>query len=278
MTDPLIDLPTDAINALALPRDRSSLDRAALEELKMSISVDGLRQPIEVWALSTPAPPFTHGLISGLRRLPAHRELGLPSIPAFLRDPASVPSAMASMVAENEIRAQISPWEKGRLLVEARDEGLFETIDAAVAGLYPLASSTKRTRLRSIAMAVETFSDLFHDPTEFSQRQVLRLASVTRTDLPDLLATALSQHRRSDTASQWQVIEPIVAEAESILSTPQPRYAPGRPRRTLRPRPGILIRREMTRDGWTLRFTGPEATGLVIEQVFDELERWLGKA
>ena len=36
------------------------------------------------------------------------------------------------MVEENEIRADLSPWERGRIAVTARDAGLFDTIAAAV--------------------------------------------------------------------------------------------------------------------------------------------------
>ncbi len=124
-------LPLTAIDANALPRDRTTLDPAALEELHASIARDGLRQPIEVWRLSTPdiGPdgPITHGLISGLRRLTAMRELAalrrdnsLTTIEAFIRTPADYTEALAAMVAENEIRADPSPWDRGRILVEMR--------------------------------------------------------------------------------------------------------------------------------------------------------------
>ena len=69
-------LALSAIDPNALPRDRSILDPDALAELQSSICITGLRQPIEVWRLSTPrdnpdGPPFEFGLISGLRRLTA---------------------------------------------------------------------------------------------------------------------------------------------------------------------------------------------------------------
>ncbi len=38
---------------------------------------------------------------------------------------------------------------------------------------------------------------------------------------------------------------------------------------------GLLIRREMSGDGWILRFSGPEAKkGGLIDDVLDEVERW----
>ncbi len=39
------------------------------------------------------------------------------------------------MIAENETRADLSPWEKARIVVEARDQGLFPILDA-VSRLY----------------------------------------------------------------------------------------------------------------------------------------------
>ena len=47
----------------------------------------------------------------------------------------------------------------------------------------------------------------------------------------------------------------------------------GRPRRMIKPRAGLTVRREMSRDGWILRFTGREATGMLIDTVLDEIER-----
>ena len=270
--DPLIEIPTNEIDAEALPRDRARLDAAALADLKASISATGLRQPIEVWKLSQPHGDYKYGLISGLRRLTAHRDLKKTPIRAFLRQPKSIPHAMAEMIAENEVRSDISAWEKGQILVNARDEGLFETLDAAVAGLHPLANGTKRSRLRALAMAVETFSGLLSEPTLLSQRQVLRLANLTRTKLTHMIDVALTAERPTTPEEEWSIIEPILTEAELSLRTPQPNYAPGRPRRLLKPRPGLMVRREMAPQGWTLRFTGPDATGFLIERVLDEIE------
>ncbi|MEO6300926.1 MAG: ParB N-terminal domain-containing protein, partial [Paracoccaceae bacterium] len=74
--DPIPQIPIHAIHADALPRDRATLDPQALDDLVTSIATNGLRQPIEVWPLSTPTPEgHTHGLISGFRRLTAHHRL-----------------------------------------------------------------------------------------------------------------------------------------------------------------------------------------------------------
>ena len=121
------EIPLSEIDADALPRDRSVTDTALMAELEQSVAIMGLRQPIEVWHLHSPRPPFRYGLISGFRRLAACRALGHSTIPAFLRTPSSIPEAMADMVAENEVRSQITPWEKGRFILATVDEGPFET-------------------------------------------------------------------------------------------------------------------------------------------------------
>ena len=55
-----------------------------------------------------------------------------------------------------------------------------------------------------------------------------------------------------------------------------PRGRVRRPRRLPTPRHGLTIRREMTRDGWTLHVTGREATSGLLDTVFDEIERLFG--
>ena len=57
-------------------------------------------------------------------------------------------AAMAAMVTENEIRAPVSPWEKGALIIASVEEGHFPTPDAAVAALYP---ALPRRRARACA-------------------------------------------------------------------------------------------------------------------------------
>ena len=173
-------LPLATIAALALPRDRSHLDPQALAELQTSIATTGLRQPIEVWRLSTPDGAHLYGLISGLRRLTAHQNLhalrqngDFSTIPAFIRTPASLPDAIAMMIEENEARADLSPWEKGRILANCVTEGLFETLDQALKTLHPNANRPSRSRLRALANVAETLDGALSMPETYSLRQLL---------------------------------------------------------------------------------------------------------
>lgn len=279
---PLTQILTDA-----LPRDRATLEPAALAELQSSIATDGLRQPIEVWRLS--APQFDengagceYGLISGLRRLTATRNLAAyrpqdyPTIPAFLRTPKDIPAALAAMVAENEIRADPSPWDKGRILVQVVQEGHFPTLDAAVTALHPNAPRQKRARLRACASVVEELDGQFTTPDDITERQMIRLAAALRGGFSDLFHQILKETRGRNLATQWSALLATLVEAErgeeDIPATPT-RCA--RPRRLLELKQGLIIRREESPQGYALRFSGQEARrkGL-MDDVMDHVERW----
>lgn len=278
MTD-ITQIPTAKILDQALLRDRAHLDTDALEDLAASIHRDGLRQPIEVWTLSQPTETHRYGLISGLRRLTAIRLLNTrnPSlhttIPAFLRTPASIPDAMAQMIAENEIRENLTPWERGLTLATAVAQDLFPTIDAAIAALHPTATKQKRTRLRTLALVAEELEDCFTTPELLSQSQIERLAACLRGGLTPLIHQILKENRRKSLPSQWAALLPTLTEALTPESDPTPTQ-PGRPRRLLELKQGLTIRREVCRNGWVLRFTGPEArTGGLIDDILDHIER-----
>jgi len=102
-------LPLDQIDDSALPRDRTALDAPDLQELQLSILTHGLRTPLEVYAKSDAQGTPPYGLISGLRRLTALRNIGQTEAPAILRTPQDGAEALTLMVSENEIRADLTP-------------------------------------------------------------------------------------------------------------------------------------------------------------------------
>ena len=288
MPDPTPDtvhhIPLTEIDGAALTRDRSGLDEDALTELRLSIAASGLRMPVELFALSEPRPPHRYGLLSGLRRLHAYQALHeltgqerYTAIPAFLRAPGTMAEALAAMVEENEIRAELSPWERGRIALLAHRQEVFGTIEEAVAKLYPAANKVKRSRLRTLAHLADELDGFLTAPERLSLRQALRLAAALSAGFGNVIRTALEESRLDDPQTQWQLLLPILTEAEQPpAEAPKPR--PGRPRRVARPRPGLTIRREQTRDGYTLHFTGGEADSGLLDAVFDEIERLFGPA
>jgi ParB family chromosome partitioning protein len=284
---PIVPIPLAAIDAAALARDRAALDPQALDELKTSILDAGLRMPIEVYALGEPRGEVRFGLISGFRRLAAVRALndwGLPghdTISAFVRDPGTVEAAMKAMVEENAIRADVSPWEQALVALAARDRGVFETVEAAIDGLYASLHRDKRRRLRAVAQLAEELEGCLTAPETLTLRLLLRLAAAASRGYADLMRHALTESRSKEPDHQMRLLLPILAECEDP-AIPDPRPAAGRrdrPRRTYAaPLHSLRIRRERTRDGWCLHFTGKDATGMMIDGVLDDIERMYSPA
>ncbi len=283
-------LPIDAISPHALPRDRSTIDKAALMELQTSIALSGLRLPIEVFEMADPPEgpaPHRYALISGLRRLTAVTALrdarqngDFATIPAIIRTPASLPAALAEMVAENEIRCAPSPWDRGRILVEVVRQSHFPTLDAAVEALHPTASRQKRARLRACALVVEELDGLLTTPETLSENRLLRLASALRGGFVDLIQHILTEVRGKSLPTQWEALLPTLIESgrSDEDEIPATYFTPARPRRLLHLPQGLILRREQTPQGWALRFSGPEAKkkGL-MDDVMDYVERWFGQ-
>ncbi|APX13441.1 ParB/RepB/Spo0J family partition protein [Tateyamaria omphalii] len=277
MTDPLQTIPLSEIYANALPRDRDTQDAEAQAELEHSILLNGLRQPIEVWQLSQPQDGHRYGLISGFRRLAAARALKHETIPAFLRSPRDIPDAMAAMVTENEIRSQISPWEKGRLILDCIRSDLFEGEEAAIATLFGPLSRQKKARLRSIVLVVQVFDGALATPERLSTARIERLASALRAGWEDLLSDTLRTSGSDTLAGQWAALEPVITEALNPQHGDTAPGTPTAPRRSIKFARGLQIRREVTRSGWILRFSGPEARvpGL-MDDVMETIERLFG--
>ncbi len=287
MTLEILSIPLHEIDDEALPRDRIRLDEADLTELRMSIAASGLRLPVELFHLAEETREGQkYGILSGYRRVQAFRGLRAmtgkaryEAIPAFLRELDSVGGAYVAMVEENEIRVNLSSWERARIAVTARDHGIYESIDSAVKGLFPNASRQKQSRLRTIAGLVEELASHLTTPETWSETQCLRVALACQKGFADLIRVALEELSATDPESQWQTLLPILNEAEA----PPPHAGtsdrrPGRPRRFLRLREGLTIRREVTRDGFILHLTGRDAKCPLLERVLEEIERLLSPA
>ena len=271
MTD-IHHLPLSEIDENALPRDRAALDQTDLADLTLSIAAHGLRMPIEVFPSTGPKP---YGLISGFRRLAAHKDLGHDTIAVFIRQPADIPAALASMIEENEIRADITPWERAKIVLTAIDHGHFDTIDQALPRLYP---TYDRFRLRAVAEVIVHFGDhALTDPRALSQRQLTRLATNLRAGMGDTMLVALQESSDKSPASQWSLLAAIMDDAEAEAKAPKLQYKEGRPRYHTRVQDDLTVRRERTKDGWTLRFTGRTAKGPLMEDIMDYVEDMFGR-
>jgi ParB family chromosome partitioning protein len=279
----ILRLPLERIEPDALPRDRTGLDPAPFDELVASIRADGLRAPVEVFALPAARDGGPrYGLVSGLRRLWAFRRLrdegaaGFDAIPAFLRD-LTPAEAFRAMVAENELRANLSPWERARAARLAVEAGFHPTVEAAVDALHPAADRRRRARLRAMAMVVEELDGLWTAPERIPQADMLALADALRAGFGPPIAEALRVAEGAPHPRQWEAVRPYLAEHEAERARPpDPPHPPGRPRRLARLRPGLTLRRERTAAGYTLRFSGPDATSPLLDAVIDAIERLFG--
>jgi ParB family chromosome partitioning protein len=138
---------------------------------------------------------------------------------------------------------------------------------------YASANRQKRQRLRSFAFFAEEMDGQLTAPEKLSARQIDRVSRAISAGFGELIRTALEESSVKDPDHQWELLQPILAEAEEHAKRPERSTAPGRPRRVVRPRYALTIRRERTRDGWSLHFTGREASGAMMDLVLDEIER-----
>lgn len=261
-------IPLAEIDEHALPRDRSVIDSAALDELTASIRAGGLRLPIELFATEA-----GYGLLSGYRRLMACRRLeelhgeAYATIPALIRPAGDLLDSFARVVEENDIRQGLTPWERGRTLVAAREMGC-ETLDAAIAKLYPAANRRKVSRLRVLGEVADAMDGWIDAPEDWSEARLIRLGGVLRSGWDKLLYAALEDAAEG---AEWEALLPLIEEAEALPV--EKRATPDRPKRLSRVPFGLTIRREKTKQGFVLHITGRRATDAVVGEVMEEIER-----
>ncbi|NVO58544.1 ParB N-terminal domain-containing protein [Rhodobacteraceae bacterium B1Z28] len=215
-------VPLDQIDADFIRRDRMVEDEEAMAELLESLRVHGLRTPIEVTQDGD-----GYGLISGFRRLDAFQRLAetdpiFSEIPAFVRGARTGQGAYVSMVEENELRSNLSPYERGRIAALAAGQGVFESTEAAVDVLFAAASKAKRSKVRSFAIVHEALGDLLQHPIALTEKSGLKLASALRDGAQTKLRQALAAAEELDAKSEWALLEVALKE------TPEPSRDKGR--------------------------------------------------
>jgi ParB family chromosome partitioning protein len=288
----LVDLPIGEIDADAMVRDRAALDADEMLELRLSISANGLRLPIEVYELpgASHGEAPRYGLLSGYRRLMAVRELlGLTeeeqfkTIRAIIRPPADTDAAFVAMVEENEVRSELSHFERGRIAVISAQQGAFLNVEDAVNRLFATGSKAKRSKVRSFALIFEELGDMLEFPDALSEKRGLKLAQTLRqggeTRIRDGLAAATS----ATSDEEWAVIERVIESLEVPERDPK---RGGRPR-SAAPVPswheaksfittsGIGIRRQDDDKGTTLRLEGAALESEVVDSLVEVIREFL---
>ncbi|WP_435168965.1 ParB N-terminal domain-containing protein [Falsirhodobacter sp. 1013] len=283
----LLEIPLERVEAEAIVRDRMALDPESMKELQLSIAAQGLRLPVEVFRLPGAAGQGErYGLLSGYRRLRAVQNLrGLTgdakydTIRAILREPEAMGGTFAAMVEENEVRAGLSHFERGRIAVIAAQQGAFPNVEAAVDALFPVASKGKRSKIRSFALIFEELGDMLLFPDALREKDGLRLAGALREGHEGRLREALADGSPETPAEELAVLE----EAMGNLGP-----APVRPSRGGRPRTrapqtgrsasganGFGLRSGRDAKGWFIRFEGERVDAELVDVALRELERLL---
>ncbi|WP_372801364.1 ParB/RepB/Spo0J family partition protein [Paracoccus seriniphilus] len=279
----MVELPLDQIDEGAMIRDRMTISEDDMNELRQSIAAHGLRLPIEVFELEKPGRDGRrYGLLSGYRRLLAMRGLlemtegsKYSVIRALIRPRTEADGAFISMIEENEVREELSHFERGRIAVIAANQGAFSSTEDAVDRLFATGSKAKRSKVRSFALIFEELGDMLQFPEALTERRGLRLASALRRGAEDELRRALSEHRADDAEEEWAILEPLIRDLELA---PRDISRGGRPRskpKASRPEPGrvvhtaggVTIRKARDGEAYLLRLEGDAVSDEIIEQI-----------
>ena len=223
-------IPVGSIDINYIHRDRVHEDPEEMDELRNSIRSSGLRAPIEVVPLAE-----GFGLISGFRRLKAYRsllqtEMRFADIPAFVRIGEDSRDSYLRMVEENEVRANLTPYERGRLAVLVAGQGVFSSVDVAVNALFAAASPSKRSKVRSFAVVHEAIGDLLRFPTSLSERNGLMLASALKDHGLAAFRDALSRVECRDAAEEWATLAGVLRSLEQTEVPDDVPLRTGRPK------------------------------------------------
>lgn len=274
----MLDLSLEQIEADALVRDRVALDPEEMAELQASIQRSGLRLPLEVFAL----PDGGYGLLSGYRRLMAcralhalHPEGGFGHVKAVLRDPAGMGGAFAAMVEENEVRAALSQFERGRIAVVTAQQGAFATVDAAVDALFPVASKAKRSKIRSFALIFEQLGDMLAFPGALREKDGLALAMALRAGAGPRLRAALADAMPTSAQAEMETLSRAMA-GQGATGDParggRPAHEKGS-RRALAG--GVVLQSRADAKGWQIHLAGPGIDRDLVERAMLTLEQLL---
>jgi ParB family transcriptional regulator, chromosome partitioning protein len=214
-----LSLPLHAVDDSYLIRDRISADPEEMEALVASIRDRGQQTAIEVADLGPTCVP-RYGLIAGWRRLLALRQIGAEAVHAIIRPRGDPAQAYQAMVEENEIRANLSFYERARIVARAADKGVFTSDKHALLELFKSAPRAKRSKVNSFLRIVRDLdgpAPVLRFPAALSEKVGLELSAALEREeyLAPRLRDALA------------VAAPTTAEAEAQVILAEVRRAPG---------------------------------------------------
>lgn len=236
-------LPLNAVRADHLSRDRMGFDPEEMAALKQSLSARGQQTPIEVVDLGGGA----FGLISGWRRLNALRDLSretgdsrFATVLALVRRPEDDASAYVAMVEENEIRADLSFFERARIVRRAVAAGVFADETAALQALFASASYSRRSKIKSFLVVVDRLGDVLRHPTRLSEHLGLKLVKALGDDpdLPGRIGAALREIDPEDGGAEMALLQSLLSHAKAPETADAGSNPPAPPASGTTPEPG----------------------------------------
>ena len=219
----VVDLPLDQIDMEHLVRDRLVVEETEMRTLMASLRNRGQQTPIEVVQLAD----GRYGLISGWRRCRALSMIAEedrdpdPTVLALLRKPEEASDAYLAMVEENEIRVDLSYFERARIVSKAVEEGVFAMERTALQELFRSASRAKRSKIGSFLPVVRALDGHLRYPHALSERLGLSLSQTLSEDpgFAETLQGALAQADADSAEAETAVLANALARRNQSLKS-----------------------------------------------------------
>lgn len=230
----IVQIDLDRIDDHAYARDRRHLDRdgEAWHELKDSLRARGQQTPIEVTV--SDQDPDTYRLVSGFRRLSALRELRsetgedrFATVKALVADRLETVDAMVAMVEENEIRQDVSFYERGRICCLAVEHGVVKTIDDAIQSLFANSSRNRRYKIRNFTLIHQQLAPYLDYPEAIGERLGARLAQALKEGRDEELIAVLADRgeKFADASEETALLDAFI-ERKGGFSRDRPARKP----------------------------------------------------
>ncbi|MEM9783287.1 MAG: ParB N-terminal domain-containing protein [Pseudomonadota bacterium] len=261
----VISVPLDDIAADHLSRDRLGADEEELTALAESLRARGQQMPLDVMEVGE----GRYGLISGWRRLTAlrrlHAETGEARFGAalcLLRQPTNASDAYVAMVEENELRVNLSYYERASIVDRAVSNGVYASDGEALRTLFSGASRAKRSKIGSFLRLVRALGGTLQHGAAIPERLGLQIAKRLSDDpgAAERMIAAVAKAAPKDAAGELAVL----TEQSAEVSRAKPE------RRETKRRAADPVHLEVSQDGG-LCLTGPG-----VDEAFERaLRRWL---
>ncbi|MFK5996663.1 MAG: ParB N-terminal domain-containing protein [Rhodobacterales bacterium] len=229
----VLSLPLEAVQTDYMIRDRQACSVEDMVALKASLRARGQQMPIEVVALEA----GRFGLISGWRRVLALGELAAETgdarfseVRVLLRAPQDVSAAYVAMIEENEIRANLSFYERARIAYLAVQAGVYDSDKQALQTLFSAISFSKRSKIKSFIPIVAALDDVLDHPNQIPEKLGLALSKVIAANAQagQGLAADLAAAPHASVADERVLLEQFLTNNAALetASKPKERQAP----------------------------------------------------